>query len=147
MKQEEPSEAGARTVEVPVVSIDPQTQEKVELPVTAQIEVAAGTEAPQAVEVDAVPSAAIAGEAATDAPLNARIVEASGERWSLNFGVDAQDDGAAMRRIYAETSSARRAGLATRVPVVAPPAARPRVELRPRADERVGFAGSAGGSK
>ncbi len=145
---------GAHTVEVPVISVDAQTQARTTLPMTAEIEVADGTKAPQSVEVDTSANNTPATTANDTAitPLNPRIVEASGALWNFNLVINTQDDSEMMTNLYAETSRARRAGIVARRPVmayvpVAPSAKKPRVELRPRADERVGFTPRAGGSK
>lgn len=156
--QETAVEPGARLVKVPVLVVDPQTQRKTELPVAAEIVVAAGIAAPQAVEVEVAPtlapeSAPIAPVApvapvapiAPVAPLKARIVTASGEHYYLDVVANlAQDDGEAMNRIYEQTSRARRAGIEAKTlavrPLIAP---RPRIELRPRAAERIGSSGGA----
>ncbi len=169
MKEDASGEIGTRIVEVPVIGIDAQTGQKTELPVKAEVEVALGTSAPQAVEVDTptlAPALApdraageISIESPTQTPLNARIVEASGERWNIAFAVDAQDDGASMNRAYAQSSQARRAALIGSTNLggatkneganrVVAPLNRSRIELRPRPDERIGgAAASARGGK
>ncbi|HEX8464985.1 MAG TPA: hypothetical protein VF627_10255, partial [Abditibacterium sp.] len=91
-----------RVVDVPVVGIDPQTQAKVELPLTAQVEVAPGASAPASVEIDAPQSAS---EAATSVPLNPRIVEGSGRVWT--FKLDNQAAEKARNDFYARQYQAR----------------------------------------